>query len=81
MGRVHQLEVEADPGARVVEGVGPGEVLVAVKVMVEVHQHVVREDREEDREALAVMAEAEVVVVEVRKCSKCAGEQEEDREE
>ena len=74
MGRVHQLEVEADPGARVVEGVGPGEVLVAVKVMVEVHQHVVRDrDREDDREVRAVMAEVEA---EVWKCSKCAGERE-----
>ena len=79
MGRVHQLEVKADPGARVVEGVGPGEVLVAVKVMVEVHQHVVRDrDREEDREARVVMAEVEA---EVWKCSKCAGEREENREE
>ena len=78
MGRVHQLEVEADPGARVVEGVGPGEVLVAVKVMAEVHQHVVREDREEDREVRVVMAEVEA---EVWKRSKCAGEREEDREE
>ena len=78
MGRVHQLEVEADPGARVAEGVGRGEVLVAVKVMVEVRQHEVREDREEDREVRVVMAEVEA---EVWKCSKCAGEREEDREE
>ena len=78
MGRVHQLEAEADPGAREVEGVGLGAVLVAVKVMVEVHQHVVREDREEDREVRVVMAE---VAAEVWKCSKCAGELEEDREE
>ena len=78
MSRVHQLEVEADPGARVVEGVGPGEVLVAVKVMVEVHQHVVRENREEDREDLVVDV---AVVVEELKCSKCAGDREEDREE
>ena len=78
MGRVHQLEVEADPWARVGGGMGPGEVLVAVKVMVEVHQHVVREDREEDREVRVVMAEVEA---EVWKCSKCAGEREEDREE
>ena len=60
MGRVHQLEVEAEPGARIGGGGGPGEVLVAAKVMVEVRQHVVREDREEDREVLVVMAEAEV---------------------
>ena len=78
MGRVRQLEVEADPEARVAEGVGPGEVLVAVKVMVEVHQHVVREDREEDREVRVVMAE---VAAEVWKCSKCAVEREEEREE
>ena len=77
MGRVHQLEVEADPGARVVEGVGPGKVLVAVKVMVEMHQHVVREDQEEDREERVVMAEVEAEA-EVWKCSKCAGEREED---
>ena len=61
MGKVHQLEVEADPGARVVEGVGPGAVLVAVKVMVEVHQHVVRDrDREADQEVRGEMAEGEV---------------------
>ena len=61
MGRVHQLEVEADPGARVVEGVGPGEALVAVKVMVEVHQHVVRDrDLEADQEVRGEMAEGEV---------------------
>ena len=79
MGRVHQLEVEADPGARVVEGVGLVAVLVAVKVMVEVRQLVERDrDREADREARGEMAEAEV---EVWKCSRCAGEREEDREE
>ena len=61
MGRVHQLEVEADLGARVVEGVGPGEALVAVKVMVEVHQHVVRDrDLEADQEVRGEMAEVEV---------------------
>ena len=79
VGMVHQLEVEADPGARVVEGVGPGEVLVAVKVTVEVHQHVVLDrDREDDREVRAVMVEAEA---EGWKCSNCAGERGEDREE
>jgi len=78
MGRVHQLEVEADPGARVVEGVGLGEVLAAVKVMAEVHQHVVRDrDREDDREARVVMAEVEA---EGWKCSKSVGERGEDRE-
>ena len=50
--------------------------------MVEVRQHVEGEDREADREAdreiRVAVAEAEV---EVRKCSKCAGEREEDREE
>ena len=59
MGKVHQLVVEADPGARVVEGVGA--VLVAVKVMVEVHQHVVRDrDLEADQEVRGEMAEVEV---------------------
>ena len=78
MDRVRQLEVEAEPEARVAEGVGLSEALVKVKVIVEAHQHVVREDREEELEDLVVDV---VVVVEVQKCSMCAGEREKVREE